>query len=62
MGCANITMLSIKIHVITISKSAGLDLKKSITDGIQGQALLDVWSKKFYACLEETWYLSQRER
>ncbi|KAG6434702.1 hypothetical protein SASPL_106343 [Salvia splendens] len=42
MGCANITTLSIKIHVITISKSAGLDLKKSITDGMKGQALLDV--------------------
>ncbi|XP_047982141.1 signal peptide peptidase-like 2 isoform X2 [Salvia hispanica] len=40
MGCANITMLSIKIHVITVSKSAGLDLKKSITDGIQVELLI----------------------
>lgn len=36
MSCANITTLSIKIHVITISKSAGLDLNKSITDGMKG--------------------------
>ncbi|XP_042046125.1 signal peptide peptidase-like 2, partial [Salvia splendens] len=40
MDCANITMLSIKIHVITISKSAGLDLKKSITDGMKEELLI----------------------
>ncbi|XP_042046819.1 signal peptide peptidase-like 3 isoform X4 [Salvia splendens] len=40
MGCANITTLSIKIHVITISKSAGLDLKKSITDGMKVELLI----------------------
>ncbi|KAL1546836.1 Signal peptide peptidase-like 3 [Salvia divinorum] len=51
MGCANITTLSIKIPVITISKSAGQDLKKSITDGIyerSGTSGYIVGSEKYY--------------
>ncbi|XP_057794251.1 signal peptide peptidase-like 5 isoform X2 [Salvia miltiorrhiza] len=40
MGCANSTKLNIKIPVIAISKSAGQDLKKSITDGMKVELLV----------------------
>lgn len=42
MGCGNNTNLNIRIPVITISKSGGEDLKKSMTGGMKGKSLLDV--------------------
>lgn len=37
MRCANNTKLNIKIPVITISKTGGQELNKSIIDGMRGQ-------------------------
>lgn len=37
MSCANNTELNIQIPVITISKTEGHELNKSITNGMRGQ-------------------------